>query len=337
MRPGIALALAFLAVGAHTEPSREETVELGDRPAYRFRTPLVRGMGVDELADLRGWPVLVQFWDHKLWGAVHDMMKLILLLQEEFQGDLQVVLIEEDLEREALERLLLQKGWLNTEAMWSNELPFIHGSPQQPYCVLLSAEGEVIFKSPPVAGSGDATRLVYSNQLMEEIGAAIAVEVARRRKGPPDASAAVRDAYGDFSKGQVQRAFATMTALGGDEAAARARGDFERRLARRIGQAEWLAEHGEVAAAEELIDPMKDPLAAVLALDARLGKLRERLASDALAEERKADKALASLEKSLFTKGATARSAGSLKSVATRYAGTLRGAEAGRLAKLLEE
>lgn len=68
-----------------------------------------------------------------------------------------------------------------------------------------------------------------------------------------------------------------------------------------------------------------------------MSTLRERLASEDLAKERQADRALALLEKTIFGKGANARSASSLKGVAGRFPGTLRGAEAERLAKLLGE
>ena len=333
MKPCFALALASLVLAARPGPGGE-TVELGDHPTYRFRAPLIHGLGVDELADLRGWPVLVQFWNHKLWGATGDMMKLILELQVEFEGDLKVVLVEERMVPNELERLLLQKGWLHTEAMWTNDVPFVHGSPKQPCCVLLSADGEVIYKSPPLGKDVDASELVYSNQVMEDLEAAIATEVERRRSGPPSAPAALRGVYEEFSKLRIGKALA---ALGDGEASAGARAEFERRIALRLGQAAWLVDHGAIVAAEEMLEPLQGQLAAIPDLDARLGQLRERLASDQLSEERKADKALALLEKSLFTKGATDRSPGSLKSVASRYGGTLRGAEAARLAKLLEE
>ena len=37
-------------------------VKEGDTPEYSFRTPIQNGMGVKSLADLRGKPVLVEFW-----------------------------------------------------------------------------------------------------------------------------------------------------------------------------------------------------------------------------------------------------------------------------------
>jgi hypothetical protein len=156
--------------------------------------------------------------------------------------------------------MLLERGWLHTEAIWTNELPFVHGSQHEPYCALLSAEGEVLFKSPALPKRVNVDQFVYSHDLMEQIEQPIAAEVERRRKGPQDASPALRGAYELFGKGQVARAFAALAELGGGEAAARARGDFERRLGRRLDQAAWLVDHGELGAAEEMLGPYQDSL-----------------------------------------------------------------------------
>lgn len=37
-------------------------VKEGDTPEYSFRTPIQNGMGAKSLADLRGKPILVEFW-----------------------------------------------------------------------------------------------------------------------------------------------------------------------------------------------------------------------------------------------------------------------------------
>jgi len=54
---------AVLALGALGPfASAQGTVENGDTPQYIFRDPLLNGRGVTSLADLRGKPVLVEFW-----------------------------------------------------------------------------------------------------------------------------------------------------------------------------------------------------------------------------------------------------------------------------------
>jgi len=35
---------------------------VGDKPDYKFRQPPVNALGVSSLADLRGKPVVVDFW-----------------------------------------------------------------------------------------------------------------------------------------------------------------------------------------------------------------------------------------------------------------------------------
>jgi hypothetical protein len=48
-----------------SEPLDAATVEPGDRPEYTFKNPLENGMGVMSLQDLRGKPLLVEFWGHR--------------------------------------------------------------------------------------------------------------------------------------------------------------------------------------------------------------------------------------------------------------------------------
>lgn len=56
-RTSLLLAGALLA----TAPASAQIKE-GDQPDFTFRSPVQNGMGVKSLADLRGKPVLVEFW-----------------------------------------------------------------------------------------------------------------------------------------------------------------------------------------------------------------------------------------------------------------------------------
>jgi hypothetical protein len=53
------LALAAVALAA---PQASADVKIGDSPNYTFREAPVNSMGVKSLKDLRGKPVLVEFW-----------------------------------------------------------------------------------------------------------------------------------------------------------------------------------------------------------------------------------------------------------------------------------
>lgn len=330
--------LALLAVpalcAAPSAQAASAPVALGAVPEYVFRTPLIRATGQSRLSDFRGQPVLVQFWNSTLWGAVDDMMKVVLRVQLEHADDLQVILVEERLESAALERLLLDKGWLGTRAVWTTERPFAHGE-QDPCCVLLSCEGAVILKSPALGRHYDRT---YSNQFLDEVDAAVVAEIESRYGLLPGSPPAVRKACDEFAAGKLARALASVRALGGSEpAAAHALATFERLLDRRIGQAEFLVGRGRVGEAESVLDPLAGALEPADAAAQRLAALRGKLASADLKAEREADRALARLEKTLFAEGADERTPGALKVLAKRHEGTRRGAEAARLAALLEK
>ena len=49
------------AIGLLTAPA-DAQVSVGEKPTYSFRTAPVNGMGIKSLEDLRGKPVLVEFW-----------------------------------------------------------------------------------------------------------------------------------------------------------------------------------------------------------------------------------------------------------------------------------
>ncbi len=62
MRPGLTLfgaaALAALTATASTQGAARD----GDTPSYKFQTPPLNALGVTSLEELRGRPVLVEFW-----------------------------------------------------------------------------------------------------------------------------------------------------------------------------------------------------------------------------------------------------------------------------------
>ena len=59
---GVFLAGGPLAVAHMGSEGAQSGLEIGEAPAFTFRAPLTNGMGVANLEDLRGKPVLVEFW-----------------------------------------------------------------------------------------------------------------------------------------------------------------------------------------------------------------------------------------------------------------------------------
>lgn len=59
--PGLLVVALGASLGAQSS-SQPSKVEVGARPSYAFRQPLLNGRGVRSLADLAGRPTLIEFW-----------------------------------------------------------------------------------------------------------------------------------------------------------------------------------------------------------------------------------------------------------------------------------
>lgn len=58
---GAALAVPVL-VAAAAAPAVQSTPEIGDTVDYKFRSSPIDAMGITGLDELRGKPVLIEFW-----------------------------------------------------------------------------------------------------------------------------------------------------------------------------------------------------------------------------------------------------------------------------------
>ena len=54
----LAVVAAFVAAGG----ASAQTAMVGEKMAYAFQQPIMNGQGVKSLDDLRGRPVVVEFW-----------------------------------------------------------------------------------------------------------------------------------------------------------------------------------------------------------------------------------------------------------------------------------
>ncbi len=54
--------LATLAVAVGMAAPATQGVSVGERVTYTFRDPVLNSMGVTKLEDMRGKPVVVEFW-----------------------------------------------------------------------------------------------------------------------------------------------------------------------------------------------------------------------------------------------------------------------------------
>lgn len=57
-----ALGLWALGLWALTANATAQTIEVGSQPVHEFRQKPLNSMGIETLADLRGKPVLIEYW-----------------------------------------------------------------------------------------------------------------------------------------------------------------------------------------------------------------------------------------------------------------------------------
>jgi len=143
----------------------ERNVDVGDIPSFTFERPLVNGVLVGSLTDLRGAPALFEFWGPRCPGCVQSGVPLALELQETWGEDLQVVLVEvQGAGHDEAARFALRQRWFGGRSLWTSEVPFWPGGNGLPTCVLLGNEGQVLLEGDPRTQSREIGRLVAADR-----------------------------------------------------------------------------------------------------------------------------------------------------------------------------
>lgn len=302
-------------------------VQVGDTLKFSFRRPVFEGPGVKSSEDLRGRPVLYEFWGTRCGACVGGAVPSILKLQETYGDDLQVVLVE--VQNEGPERSIgyaLRRGWLGGRAMWTSEYPFDAGVSMLPYAVLAGSDGRVLAKGNPIQFHKEFERLIVEDQ-------------KQRSSAPRGVPEAVRPAWIEFGKGRLGRGIALARealASGATETAPAAQdvlAAIRARASNALERAGRMLERGSLAEAQALVESVLRACEGEPELEARCNELLARLASPALAAERDAEKVLARLEDRLFQSSGDAASIEELARFAERQR-TLRVGK--RAADLLE-
>lgn len=302
-------------------------VQVGDTLKFSFRRPVFEGPGVKSSEDLRGRPVLYEFWGTRCGACVGGAVPSILKLQETYGDDLQVVLVE--VQNEGPERSIgyaLRRGWLGGRAMWTSEYPFDAGVSMLPYAVLAGSDGRVLAKGNPIQFHKEFERLIVEDQ-------------KQRSSAPRGVPEAVRPAWIEFGKGRLGRGIALARealASGATETAPAAQdvlAAIRARASNALERAGRMLERGSLAEAQALVESVLRACEGEPELEARCNEFLARLASPALAAERDAEKVLARLEDRLFQSSGDAASIEELARFAERQR-TLRVGK--RAADLLE-
>lgn len=317
-----ALAATTLLIGQSVD------LEIGDRAAFRFRSPPLNACGVASLDDLRGKPVVVVYWGRETWGA-DQYVGDVLAWQKQWGDDLAIVFVESQGASELqVEAMVFGRGWTGNRAMWTTEPLVNTGLIGIPIFALLSNEGELLLKS--VAGMAGMGLLPRKMEAYED---AIAHQVELRRKGPEGCPPSVAKAYKLFSKGDVAKALELAAALAESptgkepekerQAAEVAAMEFRFRLEQRLTRAEWLFEHGYLVELREELGALDEELESQSDLKERVAKVAARLDSEEFLRERKGAEELEKVLKKIRGKGTNKKTPRSLKKIIRKYPNTM--------------
>ena len=305
-------------------------IQIGDLVDHTFSSPLHNGLGTHSLDDLRGKPVMIDFWGVRCHGCIAAAVPSALKLQETFGDELQVILVEcQASSPEAAIAFALGQKWLGGRAMWTSERPFDTGSGSLPQCVLLDREGHVLLKGNPTA-------------LHKEIERQIAAQIELGQSPPPDADPVARPAWSEFARGRYARAFRAAGEAeaqhAGDPARlaelARARAAFRARLVKRIERVRWLADNAWYDEADSALDTLAAGLRGSGEHAACLAELRTKLADPKLAVDRSAARHLARLRARFYESGGDAAAVRELERFAKEHAKSQTGERALELVRL---
>ena len=253
-------------------------------------------------------------------------------LQEEMGENLQVIFVEaQGATRDKAEAFALQRKWLHTRAMWTNERPVPSPGSGLPSFVLIGADGKVLLQGNPMAMKG-------------QIEDAIAEQISLVKKAPEGTPSKLKKAWSEFGKGNFAKALAAAEKVRASaeedpelaQAAAEALDTFRERVLGQVARVDKMMESGDFVFAEELLGQLHKSVKGHDELEAEVGEVETRLSSQENADEREAATALFKLEQKMAGKGKLEKHASKLAKLAETHSGTKAAARASRLLTLLE-
>ncbi len=312
-----ALGIAALAVTFVTLTRAGEK-----HAAQKFRKPPINALGVTGLDDLRGKPVLVDFWGTHCPPCIGYAVPSALKLQDEYGDALQVVLVEcQGTPRDQFEAFAWRRKWMGTAALWTEEQPVPMNGNMLPESALIGVDGHVVIQGNPVT---------LGNKLEE----ALAAEVQKSKEPPADAPAALRPAWSAFLGDDVTAALAACDRVGTNEAEA-TRELFIARTKQRIARAQRMFDEGRVLAAQTLAARLAKAVKGSGELETLALEAVQRGGAPELALERDGDKEVSAFFAEIAKRepfdDANVRRA---ETLAAKYSGTKSGARAAHFAEL---
>lgn len=294
-------------------------IAAGDEPRHVFAEPPWNSVGVTELADLRGRPLLVEFWGPRCAPCVGSAVPAVLRLQETFGEDLGVLFVEaQGSGRDASMSFATAQRWLGGRAMWTSEAPFDPPSRALPACVLLGRDGRVLLAGNPLT-------------LHKEIERQVAEQVKSASEPPPGTHAELTPAWNEYTRSRFTSALSAVSAARAarpDDAAFAAEADatteaFKSGIEARFRRVDQLLDAALSDEAAEWLDVLAKGVRGTPMFETRAAAARARLEDPARAAEREAARVLGRVRARFFDSGGDPERALDLQRFAEQHAGSV--------------
>lgn len=305
--------LASLVAGAGLAQA-QGSVGVGDTPSYSFRSEVLNGQGIKSLEDLRGKPVLVDFWGTNCPPCVGFAVPSAVKLSQQYGEDLAILFVEvQGATPDKMASFALRQKWLGNDAMWTTERPFSLGLQGIPHSALIGPDGKVV-----MAG--------YTSEIHSKMEKKIAELVKEAKDAPAGTPKSLEKAWKELAKGRYAAALKEARAVAENprstdvEAAQQAIAEFNRRAESDLARAAWQVDNGCMASAVERIERIAKAVEGEAELAERVKELRSKASANQ--QELDAARELAKIQGKLYAEGPDAKHEKALQKLAEKYAGT---------------
>lgn len=296
---------------------------------YTFRRPVYNGYGLERLEDLRGKPVLVEFWSYHCPPCVGSAIPDTLRLHAKYGDGMHLLFSETGgaSENQVLS-YALSKGWLGTPAMWTTEQPIERQGNNVPYFALLSSDGEIVLEG--IATERTAEIESSLDQLVKE-GERVPREVSREL-----AKALAESGEGNYARAREIALRELEDAVGDGfrtQDAKRVLAQIEERLDQKVKQLRWMLDNGYPIEAGEAVLKLGKSVKGWPEREIQLAGFALELETPEMKLELEAQKALQKIERKVF-EDPDVRWVKSLQKIVEKYPRTKTAERAQKLAKI---
>ncbi|MEO0650223.1 MAG: hypothetical protein AAFZ65_06060 [Planctomycetota bacterium] len=318
----LALPLLLALFGAADQGAPEVGAELH----HKFGRAFLSSPNPGQLRNLRGRPVLLEWWRPECEECLEDAVPAALMLAHK-HPELVVILIgAERLSRDRAERFAFDQGWMGGPALWTTDSPLREDPPPPPGFVLLDTRGRVLCLGNPINKQAEIARLVRS-------------QIDEATRLPEDYPKALDKSWRALVEGDYGKASRTAQELAEDPGLSahvlRMQAEI---LDRVLGEQAWiesLVAFGRYDEAIERLEPFIEGVERLPGWGEDAVALLAELESDTYAVELDASKRFAKLFAKVCERGIE-RSAPDLERFVEKHRDTVSGEHAAHLLSLLE-